>query len=298
MDGCLSLIKQVAPHLTASEMKVANYILQYSNKAVDENITTLAEHAGTSPAAVIRLCKRLGFSGYPELRISLAKEIYSAAPLKNSPYMFDLENATDVNDICSMMIDTVTESLASLKPVLSVKNIGSALDSICNARFILLSGIGASGLVAADFQQKLVRIGLTAFAPSDPDIQIVQACSLTREDVAILFSYSGETDHTLRSAYHAKNAGATVIAVTRIGTNSLSKLADVVLHVPDTEALYRQGATLSRINQMVVVDILYSALVSRRKDAATRIRQTWQAVAHVGRTKNTTIKDNPDKNDN
>lgn len=66
----------------------------------------------------------------------------------------------------------------------------------------------------------------------------------------------------------------------------------------DSAALYRQGATLSRINQMVVVDILYSALVSRRKDAATRIRQTWQAVAHVGRTKNTTIKDDPDKNDN
>lgn len=271
-------------------MKVANYILQFSNKAVEENITTLAEHAETSPAAVIRLCKRLGFSGYPDLRISLAKEIYSTAPLKNSPYVFDLENATDINDICTLMIETVTESLSSLKPVLSTKSVGLALDTICAARFILLSGIGASGLVATDFQQKLVRIGLTAFAPSDPDIQIVQACSLTKDDVAILFSYSGETDHTLRAAYQAKNAGATLIAITRIGTNSLSKLADIVLHVPDTEALYRQGATLSRINQMVVVDILYSALVSRRKDAAARIRQTWQAVAHVGRTRNAAAK--------
>ncbi|MDY4611611.1 MAG: SIS domain-containing protein [Sphaerochaetaceae bacterium] len=132
---------------------------------------------------------------------------------------------------------------------------------------------------------------MTAFAPSDTDIQIVQACSLTGEDAAILFSYSGETDHTLRTAYQAENTGATVIAITRIGTNSLSKITDIVLNVPDTEALYRHGATLSGINQMVVVDILYSALVSRRKDAAARIRQTWQAVAHVGRTRNTTVKD-------
>lgn len=290
MEGCLSLIKQVAPHLTASEMKVANYLLQFSNKAVDENITSLAEHAGTSPAAVIRLCKRLGLSGYPELRISLAKEIYSTAPLRNSPYVFDLENATDINDICTLMIETVTESLSSLKPVLSTKNIKLALNAICDARVILLGGIGASGLVAMDFQQKLVRIGLVAFAPSDPDIQIVQACSLTKDDIAILFSYSGETDHTIRAATQAHNAGATVIAVTRIGTNSLAKLADIVLNVPDTEALYRQGATLSRINQMVVVDILYSALVTRRKDAAARIRQTWQAVAHVGRTRSTPAK--------
>ncbi|MFA6689552.1 MAG: MurR/RpiR family transcriptional regulator [Sphaerochaetaceae bacterium] len=281
MEGSLSLIKQVLPHMTPSEAKVANYILQYSNKVVEENITNLAEHAGTSPAAVVRLCKRLGLSGYPELRIALAKEVFSVAPLKNSPYMFDIEHASDINDICSMMIETVSESISSLRPVLSAKKIELAVDAIIGARFILLSGIGASGLVAADFQQKLVRIGLAAFAPSDPDLQIVQACSLTKEDVVIAFSYSGETNHTLRTAVQGKRAGATLIAITRIGANSLSKLADIVLLVPDTEALYRQGATLSRINQMVIVDILYSALVPRRKDAAKHIRQTWQAVSHI-----------------
>ncbi len=86
----------------------------------------------------------------------------------------------------------------------------------------------------------------------------------------------------LTVAQKAKQSGATVIAITRIGGNSLSKLSDQVLAVPDSEALYRQGASLSRLSQLVVVDILYSCLIARRSDADAFINATWKAVSREG----------------
>ena len=283
MKHYLSIIKQLFPHLNPSEKKVADYILQNSNTVVDENIQDLAVLAKTSTAAITRFCKRIGCEGFMELRLALAREIFSTSPIEQNT-LVKPEEARNIDDLTAALLDTIVSSLFSLKPLLSTDKIEKAVDIISNSRHILLIGIGASGLVASDFQQKLIRIGIPAFCPSDPDIQIVQACSLNTSDVAILFSYSGETNHTLRTAIQAHKAGAKVIAVTRIRPNSLSKISDIVLQVPDTEALFREGATLSRINQLVVVDILYAALISRKKDAAEHISNTWKAVSHIGAT--------------
>jgi len=184
-----------------------------------------------------------------------------------------------------MMVDTACESINSLKEVLSSSQVETAVESLFKSEKILLAGIGASALAAMDLYQKLGRLGLYASFPSEPDLQIVNACALDTNSVAVIFSYSGETKTMRQVAQQAKKAGATVIAVTRVGGNSLSKLADVVLTVPDSEALYRQGATLSRLNQLVVVDILYSSLIARSPYAERSLTTTWKAVSHVGKLK-------------
>ncbi len=140
---------------------------------------------------------------------------------------------------------------------------------------------GASSIVATDFQQKTgpARILSTT---ADADMQIVQACSLGKKDAVIISSYSGETGTILKVAKEAKNNAAPVIAITRLGGNSLSKLADINLFIPNSESLFRQGATSSRINQLLVVDIIYAMIITRtHHHKAELIKRTWEAVSHV-----------------
>ena len=286
MQGCTTLLQQALSYLSPSEAKVASYLLESPALAVKMSITTLAKESGSSTAAVVRLCKRLQFEGYGSLKLALAQEVYgNSAPRTEGPYIFNLSKAEGVSSIATMMVDTACESIHSLKEVLSSSQLKMAVESLLKSQKILLAGIGASALAAMDLYQKLSRLGLYASFPSEPDLQIVNACALDTNSVAVIFSYSGETKTMRQVAQQAKKAGATVIAVTRIGGNSLSKLADVVLTVPDSEALYRQGATLSRLNQLVVVDILYNSLIARSPDAERSITTTWKAVSHVGRLK-------------
>ncbi|MDT4762142.1 MurR/RpiR family transcriptional regulator [Sphaerochaeta sp. PS] len=282
MEGCTTLLQQALSYLSPSEAKVATYLLEHPTLAVKQSITTLAKESGSSTAAVVRLCKRLQFEGYGSLKLALAQEVYgNSAPRNEGPYIFDLSKAEGVGSIATMMVDTVCESITSLKGVLSSGQLEIAVELLLTRKKILLAGIGASALAAMDLYQKLGRLGMYASFPSEPDLQIVNACALDEQSVAVIFSYSGETKTMRQVAQQAKRAGATVVAVTRVGGNSLSKIADVVLTVPDSEALYRQGATLSRLNQLVVVDILYSSLIASRPDAELLLTTTWKAVSHA-----------------
>jgi DNA-binding MurR/RpiR family transcriptional regulator len=281
MEGCTTLLKQAMSYLSPSEKKVARYILENSTAAVQLSITLLAKQSQSSTAAVVRLCKRLKFDGYGDLKLALAKEVYGNSTPSEGPYIFDLSKTDGAGSITSMMVDTVCESITSLKNVLSSSQIEQAVEILSKADKILLAGIGASALAAMDLYQKLGRLGIYANFPNEPDLQIVNACTLGENSVCVVFSYSGETKTMRQVAHQAKKAGSVVIAVTRVGGNSLSKLADIVLSVPASEALYRQGATLSRLNQLVVVDILYSNLILHRKNADQFITATWKAVTHA-----------------
>lgn len=281
MDGCITLLRQVQPYLSPSEEKVAVYLLANPEKAVHQSITNLAKESGASTAAVVRLCKRVNFEGYSDLKLALAKEVYGNKNQSEGPYIFDLSKTDGVGSIASMMINTICESITSLKSVLSTKQLELAVEAIDSADKILLAGIGASALGALDLYQKLGRLGIYSNFPNEPDLQIVNACALGKNSVCVVFSYSGENASMRQVARKAREVAAKVIAITRIGGNSLSRIADIVLTVPDSEALYRQGATLSRLNQLVVVDILYSSLIARRNDADRYIVKTWQSVSHA-----------------
>ncbi|WP_394699289.1 MurR/RpiR family transcriptional regulator [uncultured Sphaerochaeta sp.] len=281
MEGCLTLLKQSLSYLSPSERKVAQYLLENPDQAVLHSITALAQKCGGSTAAVVRLCKRLKFDGYSDLKLALAKEVYGKSTPSEGPYIFDLSKTDGTGSIASMMVDTVCESITSLKSVLAAKQLDLAIQALSHSEKILLAGIGASALAAMDLYQKLGRLGIYSSFPSEPDLQIVNACALDAKSTCLVFSYSGETKTMRQVAQQAKKAGSTVIAITRVGGNSLSKLADIVLAVPDSEALYRQGATLSRLNQLVVVDILYSSLIVNRSNADRFITTTWKAVSEA-----------------
>jgi len=282
MDGCITLIKQSLPSLSGSETKIANAVLEFPNRIIDDNVNSLASRANSSPAAVIRFCKHLGFSGFHDFSICFIKEIYSKGFENSEDNVTDLNEATGINEISDVMIETIRKSLLSLKDLLSEKDIMATIDLIKNSNRIFLSGAGASAIVATDLQMKLARLGFPAEVSFDYDLQLVLSSSLKEKDLAIVFSYSGESFLAMECAKQAKKHNAKVVAITRIGNNSLSKIADIVIKIPNTEALFRQSATLSRIEQLVVVDIIFSILAQDCEDANEKLTSTWNVVSHFG----------------
>ncbi len=292
MEGCLYLIKQFSVNLSPSERKAADFLVAFPAQAVQMGVTNLAEHAGTSSAAIIRLANRLGYSGYTELRMSLAKEVFSTESSQSDSLIPDLTTATSTDDIVKTMVRLTNESVAGIDKVLDRDALEATVELIRKSRHILLSGVGASGVVATDLQQKIARLGLLAVYTPDSDMQVVQSCSVNELDAVIAISYSGETGDVLKVAKEAKKNKAPVIAITRIGGNSLSKLADINLFVPNSESLFRQGATSSRINQLLVVDIIYAMILTKTQPNTVEIiKRTWEAVSHVSGTGVTRTRD-------
>ncbi|PKL25653.1 MAG: hypothetical protein CVV46_16150 [Spirochaetae bacterium HGW-Spirochaetae-2] len=283
MSSPLYLLEKLQQSKVTTEQKLANYILENPSRVINMSITDLAQNADTSAAAIVRLCKKLDIRGYQELRLTIAKEIYtkrySSHRVEQPSLNYDSESS--ILDIVTNILDVVSDAVKNIDKLINRKNVEVAVNRIRKARSVLIVGTGASGVVGKDLHQKLCRLGYLSTFNEDPELQTIAACTLTDQDVVIAISYSGERKNLIRTITEAKKNKAYIIAITRFKSTSMVKLADTVLYVPDTESLYREGASISRICQLIVVDIIYSSLiVSDFENSIGLLDKTWRSIDH------------------
>lgn len=256
--SCLYIIKQNLNNFTDGERKIADYILENKDDVINFSAQELADRVDGSAAGVVRFSKKLGFKGFTNLKVELAKD--------NEEFNNDFnEIIREDDDIKVMVKKAITANITTLEKTSSLINFDSlseAIEILKNSKKIYIYGIGASGLVALDFQYKLLRIKKEAIYNLDSHIQLATASIIDKEDVAIGISYSGETREVTLAIDEAKRIGAKTIAITKMGRNNkLSKSADISLYIPNEEKEMRLGAISSRISALTLIDLLYLGIV-------------------------------------
>ena len=106
------------------------------------------------------------------------------------------------------------QTLADTAAGLDMVQLSAAVGALAAARRIDIYGVGASGLVAQDLAQKLLRIGLIAHAHSDPHLAVTNAVQLRAKDVAVAITHSGSTGDVIEPLRVAFERGATTVAIT------------------------------------------------------------------------------------
>ncbi|MCC3376708.1 MurR/RpiR family transcriptional regulator [Cohnella sp. REN36] len=259
MNGGLVRLREVLDRLTPSERKVAKFILEHPQAMIGMSVAQLAERSGGSQAAVIRLCKSMGFKGYQELMLKVAGDLQEGVGFGYQEIQPQDSIASIVQHVSNNNIQSIRDTLK----ILDVAMITKAIDALYEADRIFLYGVGASNLVAQDAQHKFMRINKTSFAFTDTHLQMSSAATMTPRDAAIGISYSGETQNVVASLKLAKEKGAATITITKYGHTPVSALADIPLYMTSTENEIRVGATSSRITQLNVIDILYMGMASK-----------------------------------
>lgn len=242
-------------------------------------VTELAKYAETSTATVVRTSKRLGFSGYPALRLALAAESSSPMPV-DMPLAADIGENDSPKQILQKLLEFEVKGANETTQLLSAATLEQAVSVLSQARRIDIYGAGASGLVAQDFCQKLRRIGVVAQSYGSTDESLVSACQLAAGDVALAISHSGKTAGIVEALSQAKAAGATTLAITANGRAALVRKADVVLRTSNREMGFRAAAMASRTSQLLIIDCLYIGVAQRLPGAREALRKTHEAVQH------------------
>jgi DNA-binding MurR/RpiR family transcriptional regulator len=259
LSNIIQAITDKYSQLHTKEQALAQYIIDHSSQVINMGITDLSLASTASTATISRFCKAFHFSGYTDFKVKLAAEL--AGQPQSQSYQ-DIIAGNSLQKIIGAMEANHLRSITDTTRMLDVKELQRALDAFGEANRVDLYGVATSGVVARDFAQKLVRIGIPAFAHTDPHMQITTASNLQAKDVAFAISYSGETLETISAMQAAKERGATTISLTKYGTNTLSKQAGIKLFTSTLEAGIRRGDMASRIAQLHVIDILFTALLS------------------------------------
>ncbi len=278
----LSTVRQALPRLSSSEARVAEAIIADPTIVVDLTITDLAQRCGTSLSTVARFCQTLGYSGYREFRMEVASALSREAAERDRFGLADSDISPDDSgaEVIAKIAFHEVLAIEQTAQGLDVAVLDQVVDAISTAGHIDVYGFGASGLTAQDLQQKLARIGISAFCSVDVHLALVSAALRTPGDVAIGISHSGLTTETIHALSTARDAGATTVALTNSAESPITEVADIVLTTQARESTYRMGAMSSRIAQLAVVDFLFVRVAQRRhEEVADPLRRTFEVTA-------------------
>lgn len=283
--GLIVHVSGLLPSLSPAEQRVARLVTSDPAAAARQTITELAGAAGTSEATVIRFCRSVGMSGYPQLRIRLAAEAARRVEPPDARVIGgDIPPGADMAQIVATISFNDARAVEETAEQLDVVACEQAVSALSTASRVDVFGVGASGWVAGDLQQKLHRIGRTAFYWPDTHTALASVALLGPGDVALVISHTGTTVDCVDMLSEAKERGATTIALTNFPRSPVAEHADLVLTTAARETTYRSGAMASRLAQLTVVDCLFVGIAARNRG---RTKRNLEATAEAVRSRRT-----------
>ncbi|MGX7197759.1 MurR/RpiR family transcriptional regulator [Enterococcus olivae] len=237
------LVQEHYPTLTKSEKKIADYLLEIKEKTIYSTMSDIKEMTQVGDATIVRFCQKLGFSGFADLKIEIAKEDFS----RSQP--------VEENTFYDHVLDRLFDALNSTRQLINENELIRALSAITDARHLYVFGVGSSGNTSMNLENMFLRVGVHCKAVTDPHFQAQSASLLNEEDVVIGFSLSGRTKDTYDSMKIAKDNGATIIAVTNYLSSPIAKLSDTVLQTAIEEFL-DGGSLAGIISQLYLCNVL------------------------------------------
>ncbi len=180
--------------------------------------------------------------------------------------MGTLVNKKDYKNIAKDVINLEIKALQKLKKSLN-QNFNKAVDAIVNCQSkVILCGVGKSGIIANKISATLSSIGTPSFSLSASDCSHGDMGSISRKDLLILISYSGNSHELKNIINYANRNKILLIGITSKTNSELYKNSDIRLITPEVkEAGLEMIPTSSTINQLSIGDALAISTLKKRK---------------------------------
>lgn len=260
--GIIIKLNAMKNQLTSIEKKIAEYILEDPERI--KNLTTyeIAKNCDTSQASIVRFSKKLGFSGFPDFKLSLSQDIGNRKAESHVNIMHEELKSTDSFEIIGKKVATEnTRAVNNTYEITDFNELEKAVQAINSARKIMLAGVGFSGIVARDLYFKLMELGKVASFENDSHMQLSYLSTMNENDILFVISHSGKTLELFNLTKVAKNKGIKIITLTSVANNPIRELGDIRLSTVEMKNDFRATALSPRISQLTVIDMIYIKLM-------------------------------------
>lgn len=260
------LMEQHKNQYTKSEHKLYDYITEHFEQVLYQSLTEIAIACHVGEATVLRFCRKLGYKGYQEFKLSLAREI--------STHEQNGNNGTYIDKVRNNMTQTIEDTYELVNP----DHLQEAIDTIFQADSVTVYGVSSSGIAGLDMQNRLMRIGINIETITDSHNQVIRANSMDHHSVIIAISLTGSTKDIVDAVQTGKDKGATVIAITNYTESPLTGISDIVLLTSAKENPLDSGSLVSKVSQLFVIDLLCTGITMKGYEKA---KQTKEQVAET-----------------
>ena len=263
--------------LSAAERKAADYVIGHHDQVQFMSITQLADECGVAEATVSRFCRSLKLKGFNAFKIELAKHSVSGGAARLQPQSPDTLGGR-TQEVGRLAVEAVNNTIE----MVDAKQFLRAVELFEKAPHVMCIGSGGSMIMASAFANLFSMADPKFYAVSDSHTQISSAATMGREDIIVLFSYSGATTSGIQVLELARSRGIATVLITRYPKSPAAKLADVVLRCGSNEGPFQSGSVPAKIAQLVVMDLLFQEYCHRNPgDCQENIQRIAAALSDM-----------------
>lgn len=279
-------IKGVYDSLKAADKRLADFILQNTEQAVNLTIAELAESSNSSYATISRFCKKIGFSGFKEFKSNLINDIVTNKNFEEVIDTFTIDSDASTENISEKVYELSSKILEESMSIIDYSSIDAAVEKIINASNVCFIGAGTSGISARYAYTKFFRIGIPCYHETDSTLYKMKVSILTEKDILFAISSSGRTAEIVECARMANKSNVHVISLSDFAISPLTKVSNTNLYTtPRNAGLFLNIDMPLIIGQIVIIDILYSCCCIRMSEKAANLYNKTKISADAEKLK-------------
>ncbi len=257
--NCVLKINSHYDSLKSAEKKAADFILSSPEYIASHTISECAEKAGCSEPTFIRFARRIGYSGFANLKKDF-KDV------ENKNYISELSNKQNISKEENVVREVFEFTIQTLKDTLEIFDYTAydkALAALNHANRIYFGGIGDASAVAFAAAAKFTRIGYDCHSFNDPDLMLMAAANMKPEDVFVFISHSGRTKPIINVAKCIKKSHGKTIAITNYPATPLVKNCDISIYTSAFIEELKGEIMAKRVVSLCIIESLFTDLVLR-----------------------------------
>ena len=263
---------ELCDSMTPLESEIASYILNNKDAVTKLKIQELADILFISKSAIHRFVKKIGFNGFNDLKVSIAKE--NADLLENNSYInvnYPFQAKDNPRQIAFKLLELYEKAIKDTFEYVDLDQIKAVSQLIDSADVIDVYTHAHNSNIAENFQDKMLTIGRSVNCPSSFYNQRLTVLASDQKHVAIILSYSGKATFILPIIKKLYEKGVKVIQIGKAGSNYYSQYVTYHLSISDSENNRdRMSQFSSHIAMQYIMDVLYGCIYNVRRKKNTK----------------------------
>ena len=246
--GVLEVIKENYNCIFSAEKKVADFVLKNPQKTVDSNVSELAKQSGVSDATVVRMCHHIGYTGYYEFRITLAKDL--------GRQQYETVNRVQTNDEVEKQFREYAENIIAIGRRIDADVMWNCVNLLKSCKQAHLLAVGNTCPLTQYMGFRLGRLGIKSTYNVAAEYFLNNVNLADSDDILVAISQSGTSKQVIQGLELGKEKGLKAIAITAYANSPVANLADYVLLSAGTEGPFNYYKGFAHLNETAVIDAL------------------------------------------
>jgi DNA-binding MurR/RpiR family transcriptional regulator len=270
-------IRSERDQMSAIERRIADFLLENAHLLRDYSSQQLADALRISQSSVVKFSQKLGFKGYPDLKLSVGEEIARA----NGGNSGTAAQSTKVDPHVALA-ESLWAAKAKAEEETRLINTPDKIDEIASligaAGKVFLIGLGEDSVSAQAFAAKLSLLGCIAVYHADPVLMSSSISTVAAKDVLLMFSEQGKQPTLYQICRQFRERRGKVISVTRHTANPLRAHADASLLVSAHDERTHIEPLLYQSALQHLLDLIFVLLC---EDGDGRLKQLDANLARI-----------------